>query len=218
MSHRGIVNVLRKCITSDEMLDLTIELIEHLHSISFDIKSSDFTSAVGYTFLASLSNLKIHHYHRLSKLMQHFYNNSLNINAVLCNYLQAFASNQIEDSQYSDVFDIIKILLPFCTNFFSDFNLWRGQIRLFRLLNPRIEHVINHLLKNYGYQKNYEILGEPFMEVFSLQHLSRNVIRDNVMRNLGTEKEFVDNILLLENVPKCLKQYLRFQETSDIFL
>lgn len=214
MCHRALLYTLRRCLVSDELLSLAIQLLEHLDTISFDVKSREFSLTFGLTFLgAFVIASSFDDFKRIYKLIEHFHGRFLDVNVMLTSFLQAVAITSSFNSIQTHVPNILKTLLPFCTNFFSNQNHWAKEINSFYQLNPVIKETVDHLLQNFGNQENYKSVPNCVLKIFPLQHLARNKIRDLVLANSTGSIEFLRNISSLE-IPFSLRQFLRFQDNE----
>ena len=212
MNHRSLVKCLKICISADDLLPLAIELVEHLDRISFDLQS--FSVTFGLSFLGTYisDNVPLEEFKRLYQFVKHFHGRLIDINVVLKSYLQAIAIALRIKIKFTNVQQILKILLPFCTTIFSNQTPWVEEIPLFYQLHDVIHEVVESMLNCYGNQENYTHFPNCQFKIYSLRHLSRNKVRDLILQN-SESQEFVHNVMSLE-IPLVLRQYLRFQDNA----
>ena len=218
MNHRAVAYSLKCCIAANDLDSLAIQLMEHLDRISFDLKSKTFSATLGGALFGTYitSTVSLDEFKRLYQLVEQFHGRIFDIEVILKSYLHAVAITALNPVNLTNVWQILKILLPFCTTFFSDQTLW-SEIHSYYRLNGVFHEIVRGLLDRYGNKKNYEKIPYCEFKVYSLRHLARNEVRASVMKNSSESQEFVRNIMGLE-IPFVLRQYLRFQDNDPPIL
>ena len=184
-------------------------IMEFLRINNLVPKLSDVHREIGYSFINN--NCDINDYQtrwKLASNLIYLNENGCDLNLEMFNYLRSltFGGNVVKRSE--NFLQVIKLLLPFCTDFFIDLSYW-NKIKYFCVDTKEIVEALNFLIVNYGNEKNYKFLP-PLHKYnpFSLKHLARNKVRENVWKNKKMNRsEFT---FCEENLPVTLFKYMKF--------
>jgi hypothetical protein len=193
--------------TNDENFPAIMEFLKTNNIVP---KLSDVHKELGYTVISS--NCDLSNYQTKWRLIQNLIylkENKCDLNLEMFNFLRSltFGGKIIKRGKY--FLDVIQILLPFCTDFFIDPSNWK-KIRYFCGDTKEIVIALHFLITNYGREKDYKFLPSlQKYEPFSLKHLARNKVRENVWKNKKINLSFLS--LCKENLPIILFQYLNFE-------
>lgn len=150
---------------------------------------------------------------RLIRNLTYLKENECDVNLELLNFLRSltFGGNIIKHGDLSTNIQVMKTILPFCTNFFIDDRYW-NKIRYFCFDTQEVKDAIEFLILNFGKHKNFKYLQRPLRNAFSLKHLSRNKVRDIIYStNYGNKNYNVTYYNLCEtNLPAILFKYINF--------
>ena len=172
-------------------------------------KIRDVHQEIGYTFIKN--NCDISEFQTKWKLVQnlkYLQENGCDLNLEMFNYLRSltFGGNIVKRSD--NFLEVIQLLLPFCTDFFFDVSYWM-KIRYFCKDTKEIVEALDFLIRNYGTETNYKFLPPlQTQNPFSLKHLARNKVRENVWKNKKinlSARTFYE-----ENLPVMLFKYAIF--------
>ncbi|KAG5683965.1 hypothetical protein PVAND_013220 [Polypedilum vanderplanki] len=210
MHVRSVIYAIQKLLDSYESTQLAISLLNELESIEIRIKVREFEDQVGVMLYDRFTNINFHQdqIENIKLLLNYFYENEYNINVTIKSVLHSIAvakENQV--NILNSAKEILKLLIPYNTNFFADVETWK-QINEFKNLNDNIQIIVHWLNENYGNTMTNLILDMKI--VYSLKHLCRNVLRDRLKNNLKSlqKKEIVDSLKL----PDLLINYLLFKQ------
>lgn len=176
-----------------------------------DSKLRDVHESLGFSFINSHcfdsdnSQTKNRLINNLTYLKRH----DVNLNLEMFNFLRSLAFGGKVLKRGKKYLEIINTLLPFCTDFFFDYDNYWKKIRYFCSDTKEVKTSLNFLVKNFGTEKNYKFLPMRQNKPFSLKHISRNKIRESVWR-----KSKIDLLYLTychENLPKVLFGYIKFE-------
>lgn len=143
-----------------------------------------------------------------------FYRCDLNLE--LLNFLRSltFGGKSIKHGNFDSNVKVIRMLLPFCTDFFHNETYWR-KIRYFCFDTVEVIDAIRFMVINYGREQNLKFLQLPHRDAFSLKHLSRNKTREVMFSNsYNCDKNYDDVVLYNElckiSLPAVILKYLHF--------
>lgn len=156
---------------------------------------------------------------KLIKNLEYLRENECDLNLELLNFLRSltFGGNRIEHGDLFSNIQVLKTILPFCTNFFTDDRYW-NKIRYFCFDTTDVIGALEFLIMNYGNEKNYKYLQSPPKDAFSLKHLARNKVRDVIYSSdykhkSGKHKSDYNVTfynLCETNLPSVLFKYINF--------
>lgn len=183
------------------------DLREIYQNIGYTIVSGDEivnNSFARWKLLRNLAYLKIHR---------------CDLNLELLNFLRSltFGGKAIKHGNFDSNVKVIRLLLPFCTDFFHSDTYWR-KIRYFCFDTVEVIDAIRFLIVNYGREQNLKFLPPPHhRDAFSLKHLSRNKTREVMFSNsFNSDKNYDDvvpyNELCEISLPAVIFKYLHFIE------
>lgn len=183
--------------------------MDFLRVNNIGIQLPDIYKDLGYTFIKS--NCDISDFRTKWKLATNLiylrcYGCDLNLE--MFNYLRSltFGGNQVKRSEH--FLQVIKLLLPFCTDFFIDLSYW-NKIRYFCVDTKEIVEALSFLITNYGTESNYKFLRQlRTYNPFSLKHLARNKVRETVWKNKKMNLSFYT--FCEESLPVMLFKYMCF--------
>lgn len=174
-------------------------------------KLSDVHAEMGYTFISNncdVANAQTKW--RLISNLIYLKENKCDLNLELFNFLRSLTFGGKIVKRGKNYLEIIKIMLPFCTDFFIDLSNWK-KIRYFCADTKEIVEALNFLVANYGTEKNYKfLLPLQKYEPFSLKHLSRNKVREIVWKNKQINLSFLT--FCKDNLPVMLFKYMKFEK------
>lgn len=136
--------------------------------------------------------------------------NGCDLNIEMFNYLRSltFGGNVVKRGR--KFLSIISLLLPFCTDFFTDLSYWK-KIRYFCADTKEIVEALNFLITNHGTEKNFKfLLPARTYNPFSLKQLARNKVREIVWSN--KKMNLSAYAISRENLPVMLFKYLCFMD------
>lgn len=172
-------------------------------------------SELGYSFINSQCNVadtltKMKLVNNLSYLQLH----SCDLDLEMFNFLRSLTFGGKIVKRGTNYLDVIKILLPYCTDFFNDVNYWK-KIRYFCSDTKEIIAALDFLIANYGSEVMYKFLPpQAKYEPFTLCHLARNKARSNMFKRSGGGCDVRHTLAMMsmcrENLPKTLCKYLFF--------
>lgn len=193
--------------TNDENFPVVMEFLRMNNIVP---KLSDVYAQIGYTFINSSCDVSNEQTKwRLIGNLMYLKENKCDLNLEMFNFLRSLTFGGKIVKRGKNFLDVIQILLPFCTNFFIDLNNWK-KIRYFCADTKEIVVALHFLITNYGTEKNYKFLP-PLQkyEPFSLKHLARNKVRENVWKNRKMNLSFFS--FCKDNLPVMLFKYMKFE-------
>lgn len=103
------------------------------------------------------------------------------LNLELLNFLRSltFGGKLIKHGSFESNIRIIRMLLPFCTDFFQNERYWK-KIRYFCCDTIEVIDALRFLIVNYGTEANLKFLHTPHRDAFTLKHLARSKVRENL--------------------------------------
>lgn len=132
------------------------------------------------------------------------------LNLELLNFLRSltFGGKLIKHGTFESNVRIIRMLLPFCTDFFHNEIYW-SKIRYFCMDTVEVIEVLRYLILNFGTEGNFKFLLTPHRDPFTLKHLARNKVRENLFscRDKCNVKYFK---LCRRNLPTVIFKYINF--------
>lgn len=155
---------------------------------------------------------------RLITNLEYLRKDDCDLNLELLNFLRSltFGGSLIKHGDLSSNVQVMKTILPFCTNFFIDDRYW-NKIRYFCLDTQEVMDALEFLILNYGKEKNCKYLQRPQKNAFSLKHLARNKVRDilysskyNRCRKSDGDYNVAYYNLCESNLPRVLFKYIKF--------
>lgn len=178
------------------------DLREIYQNIGYTIISDQMVndSYARWKMLRNLAYLKIHR---------------CDLNLELFNFLRSltFGGKLIKHGNYETNIKIIRLLLPFITNFFNNQNYWR-KIRYFCFDTTEVIEALQYLIINYGCEENLKFLQQPHRDAFSLRHLSRNKVRQVLFDNNYLNCNIYDVVeyykLCKISLPVVILKYINF--------
>lgn len=184
-------------------------IMEFLRINNFVPKISDVHRDIGYSFINSSCDLSDYQTRwKLATNLIYLNEHGCDLNLEMFNYLRSltFGGNIVKRG--GNFLQVIQLLLPFCTDFFIDLDYWK-KIRYFCVDTKEIVEALNFLIVNYGTEKNYKFLP-PLHKYnpFSLKHLARNKVRENVWKNKKMNRSVFT--FCEENLPVMLLKYMKF--------
>jgi hypothetical protein len=163
----------------------------------------------GYTFINSTCDITDFDTRwRLAMNLKYLKANGCDLNLEMFNYLRSltFGGKLVKRGEHFLL--VIKFLLPFCTDFFIDLGVWR-KIRYFCADTKEIREALDFLITSYGSEKNYKFLPpQARYEPFTLKHLARNKVRENVWSEKRMNLSFY--ALCERSLPVMLFNYMNF--------
>lgn len=185
-------------------------IMEFLRTNNIVPKLSDVYAEIGYTFVNSNCDASdsMTRWRLITNLM-YLRDNKCDLNLEMFNFLRSLTFGGKIVKRGKNYLDVIQILLPFCTDFFLDFNTWK-KIRYFSSDTKEIVNALSFLVANYGTEKNYKFFPAlPKYEPFTLKHLARNKVREIVWQNKKTNQTFLT--FCKDNLPVMLFGYMKFE-------
>jgi len=166
---------------------------------------------IGYTFLNNSCNI-FEEVTRanLKRNLEFLKSNGCDLDLELFLYLRSLTFGGTLMKHGENYINVIRLLLPHCTDFFTDFNNWK-KIKYFCTDTKEIIDALHFLIINYGNEHLFKYL--PPFEIynpFSLKHLSRNKTRETIWKQKRFNKglyEFCET-----NLPAVLFNYICFVE------
>lgn len=152
---------------------------------------------------------------KLVRNLNYLKQNDCDLNLELLNFLRSltFGGNLIKHGDLFSNIRVMKTILPFCTDFFSNEKYW-SKIRYFCLDTQEVIEALDYLIRNYGCEKNCKYLQRPQKNPFSLKHLARNKIRITIYSKI-CYKSINYNVAYFSsckaNLPKILFEYVNFK-------
>lgn len=164
---------------------------------------------IGYTFINSSCNVcDLPTKWTLAQNLKYLKENGCDLNLEMFNYLRSLTFGGSLVKRGENFLKVIQLLLPLCTDFFHDVNLWK-KIRYFSADTKEIKAALDFLITNYGCEKNYKFLPpQQSYTPFSLKHLARNKVREDVWNNKKTNLSVFT--FCKENLPVTLFKYVIF--------
>lgn len=168
---------------------------------------------LGYTIMTDMND-KYAKSRLISKLV-YLSENDCDLNLELLNFLRSltFGGKLIKHTDLLTNIKVMKTILPFCTSFFDDDKIWR-KILYFCHDTQEIKDALKFLIVNYGKEKNHKFIQLPIKSAFSLKHLSRNRVRENIWNKNNTSNIKKCNVTYYNmckiNLPACLFTYINF--------
>lgn len=209
MSVRSVIYIMEMMLLADDAVEMTITLLQHLKSIGMKIRVREFEDQVGALFQRKFSSFspKLGDDQKVDKIFEYFRLNGFKLNLMIKSFLHSIAisKSSLHNICVETAIKILNIILYHATTFFSDLENWR-QINDFRTLNPTIRKIVLNLAQK-GTSELNDLLD--LSTVFSLKHLCRNKIREQV--------KFDPNILCNHQVlstlslPDVLTNYIVFK-------
>lgn len=180
---------------------------------NFITSLSTLHAELGYSFINSQCNVddtltKLKLINNLNYLKMH----SCDLDLEMFNFLRSLTFGGKIVKRGTNYLDVIKILLPYCTDFFIDVNFWK-KIRYFCSDTKEIVDALDFLITSYGSEMIYKFLPPlAKYEPFTLRHLARNKVRENVFKGGKHDVRHMTEMLTMcrENLPKSLCKYLFF--------
>lgn len=178
---------------------------------NFIVDLSTLHGELGYSFINSncdvsdtLTKLKL--INNLNYLKMH----SCDLNLEMFNFLRSLTFGGKIVKRGTNYLDVIKILLPYCTDFFIDVNYWM-KIRYFCTDTKEIIDALDFLVTNYGSEMIYKFLPPlSKYQPYTLRHLARNKVRENVFGGKSVSHMTSMMSMCSESLPKTLCKYLLF--------
>lgn len=184
-------------------------VMEFLKMNIFVPKLSETYSEIGYTFINSHSFANEQTKWRLKSNLIYLKENKCDLNLEMFNFLRSLTFGGKVVKRGENFLEILKILIPFCTDFFIDKVTWK-KIRYFCGDTEEIKEALKFLINNYGTEVQYKFLPPlPKYEPFSLKHLARNKNRENVWKNKTINLSFL--ACCKDNLPVTLFKYMKFE-------
>lgn len=184
-------------------------IMEFLRTNKIGVRLPEIYKEIGYTFINNSCDISDNRTKwKLATNLIYLRANGCDLNIEMFNYLRSltFGGNVVKRGE--NFLQVIHFLLPFCTDFFIDLSYW-NKIRYFCVDTKEIVKALNFLIVNYGSEKNYRFLPQlRSYNPFSLKHLARNKVRENVWKNKKMNLSFYT--FCQENLPVMLFKYLRF--------
>ncbi|KAL7027078.1 hypothetical protein ACKWTF_005293 [Chironomus riparius] len=210
MCIRSVVYVLQKLLESHESVTLAISLLNVLETIEMNIKVREFEDQVGVLLYDRFSSATFapSHIENIDRLLQYFFNKGFNISTTIKSVLHSTAvANVNQTNVFNSALEVLKIILPYNSTFFTDAECWK-QINEFKNLNENISKIVTWLNDNYGNSMTNRILDVKI--VYTLKHLCRNVLRNQLTGNLKLlhQADFATQLKL----PHILMNFLIFKE------
>ncbi|KAG5674843.1 hypothetical protein PVAND_004788 [Polypedilum vanderplanki] len=168
---------------------------------------------IGYTIVTNMNDKNARW--KLIRNLSYLKMNACDLNLELLNFLRslAFGGNKIKHGDLHSNINVMKIILPFLTNFFDDEKYW-NKIRYFCFDTIEVKEAINFLVLNYGKEKNYKYIQPSPKNAFSLKHLARNKVRDIIWNNNYKSNNHKCNVRYYNhckaNLPVVLFKYINF--------
>lgn len=184
-------------------------IMEFLRINNFVPKISDVHRDIGYSFINSSCDLNDYETRwKLVTNLIYLNEHGCDLNLELFNFLRSLTFGGKIVKRGENFLQVIQLLIPFCTDFFVDLNIWR-KIRYFCADTKEIIEALNFLIVNYGTEKNYKFLP-PLHKYnpFSLKHLARNKVREDVWKNKKMNRSAFT--FCEENLPVMLFKYMKF--------
>jgi ankyrin repeat protein len=209
MGVRAVVYVVQKLLETNDSVILAISLLEEIKTIGINIRVREFEDQIGVLVYERFSNCNYgkHHIDNVSRLLEYFYEKNFNINTTVKSVLHSTAvAKESHPNIINSTIEILSVLLPFTTTFFTDQDCWK-QINEFKNLNENIRTIVMWLNENYGNAMTNSILDVKI--IYSLKHICRNVIRENLGRNLRLLQNH--SMLLKIGLPDILVKYLEYK-------
>ena len=173
-------------------------------------KLCDVHANLGYSFISSNSSTENCEtkWHLMRNLV-YLKENECDLNLEMFNYLRSLTFGGKIVKRGQNFLEVVKILLPFCTDFFIDLDIW-SKIRYICADTCEIITALNFLVINYGTENHFKFLPrQQKYEPFSLKHLSRNKVRENVWRSKTINQSYLT--LCKENLPVMLFKFIKFE-------
>lgn len=210
MCIRSVIYVLQKLLESNETVLLAIALLDELDKIGMRFKVKDFEDQIGNLLYERFTNASFNESHlaNIDQLLNYFFTKGYNINTTIKSVLHLVAiAKDTQPNVINAAVDVLKILFTYNTNFFVDIDSWK-YISEFKALNEGINSIVVWMNENYGNQMTNRMLDMKC--VYSLKHLCRNVIREQLKANLKLthNREFMLSLKL----PDVLVNYLIFKQ------
>lgn len=172
--------------------------------------------SIGYSIINMTDVNDINLQWRLIRNLTYLKEQNCDLNIEMLNFLRTltFGGKLIKHGDQVTNERVMKILLPFCTNFFDDDIKYWNKIRHFCCDTVEVVDALNFLITNYGKEKNCKFLQNPNKSAFSLKHLARNKIRDVIWCNNNNNHHRNEAYYkLCENdLPSLLFKYINFLE------
>lgn len=193
--------------TNDENFPV---IMEFLKLNNFVPKLSDVYNEIGYSFINSSCDYSDYQTKwKLVTNLMYLKENKCDLNLEMFNFLRSLTFGGKIVKRGENYLQVIKILLPFCTDFFIDLSNWK-KIRYFCADTKEIIEALHFLILNYGTEKNYKfLLPLPKYNPFTLKHLARNKVRENVWKNKKVNLSALT--FCKENLPVMLFKYMKFE-------
>lgn len=209
MCIRSVIYTLQKLLECKESVETAIVLLEELESIGMSIKVKEFEDQIGVLLYErfSSSTFSKTHIDNIDHLLQYFFRKGFNMNTTIKSVLHSTAvANVNQPNVFTAAVEVLKVVLPYNSTFFMDTECWK-QINEFKNLNENISRIVKWLNENYGNSLTNDILDAKIL--YTLKHLSRNVLRNQLRNNLKLlhEPKFSEQLRL----PHELMNYLMFK-------
>lgn len=172
-------------------------------------KISDVHRDIGYSFINASCDIRNKQTKwKLATNLIYLKESGCDLNLEMFNYLRSLTFGGNLMKRGGNYIQVIQLLLPFCTDFFIDQNYWK-KIRYFCADTKEIVLALNFLITKYGTENNYKFLPPLHKyDPFSLKHLARNKVRENVWRNKKMNRSLFT--FCEENLPVMLFKYVKF--------
>lgn len=172
-------------------------------------KISDVHRDIGYSFINANCDTRDHQTKwKLATNLIYLKESGCDLNLEMFNYLRSLTFGGTAVKRGANFLQVIQLLLPFCTDFFIDLSYWK-KIRYFCSDTKEIVEALNFLVTQYGTEKIYKFLPPLHKyDPFSLKHLARNKVRENVWRNKKMNLPLFT--FCEENLPVMLFKYVKF--------
>lgn len=199
--------------SNDENFPVIMDFLE-LNNLVPELK--DIYKHIGFGIVTKLSdgNSKW----RLIRNLTYLKERGCDLNLELLNFLRSltFGGKLIKHGDLFTNVQVMKTILPFCTNFFADERYWH-KIRYFCFDTQEVIDALEFLILSYGKENNCKYLQRPQKNAFSLKHLARSKVRDIIYssnyrnnRKQGRDYNVTFYNLCETNLPTVLFDYINF--------
>ena len=209
MCVRSVISVMETLLPVDDAVELIISVLQNMTNIGFNIRVKEFEDQIGVLLHNQYTTRCITHsdVDKVDKLFRFLQLKGFKLDLCVRSFLHSIAiAKDTETFDVDSTIKILQILLHYATTFFVDLENWK-QIKDFKNLNTHICRTVEWLLQNFG---NYRV--NAFLEfnfIFSLKHLARNKIREQ----LGFNPTLLcnDHCLSSLDLPEVLVNYVVFK-------
>lgn len=188
-------------------------VMDFLLANNFITSLSAVHAELGYSFITSQCNIddtltKLKLMNNLNYLKMH----SCDLDLELFNFLRSLTFGGKIVKRGSNYLDVIKLLLPYCTDFFADVSYWK-KIRYFCSDTKEIIDALDFLIANCGSEVIRRFLPTQVKyEPYTLRHLARNRVRASLFGGGRHDVSHQQAVVSMcrESLPKTLCKYLFF--------